>query len=164
MSLSLLESVARVDSSSELKKSLSSSYFCSAITFVLPGKPVDYWDLNYYNPKSCDISHVRVSSDIVELKSVDAPLKKDEPKKIDIETLRFDIDAVLKTAMEFHEKTNKSPVQRIFASLFSEESAIWGINFILTNMKIFQVRIDARSGAVIDSKLIDFMQNSVSAS
>jgi len=159
MSLNLVESVARVDESPELKNSLTDAYFCSAITFVLPGKPVDYWDLNYYSPKSGDISHVQATQDTLELKGVDKPLKQNAPKKIDIKTVSVSIDDALKTAAEIQEKTYKSAVQKIFASLFAEDVAVWGITFILTNMKILQVKIDAQSGSTIDSKLIDFMQN-----
>lgn|GEM_PF-1883724 len=158
MSLDLVESIARVDEAPELKESLADAYFCSAITFVLPGKPIEYWDLNYYTPKRGDISHVHVTPDSLELKSVDKPLKQNEPKKIDIKTVCTCIDDALKTAAEVQEKTYKSSVQKVFASLFSEESAVWGITFILTNMKIAQVKIDARDNKVIDSKLIDFMQ------
>lgn len=159
MSLDIIESIERVDKSLELKESLTDAYFCSAITFVHLGKPVDYWDLNYYHPKSGDISHVHVTFDSIELKSTDKPLKQNEPKKIDIKTVCIGIDDALKTAEEVQEKTYKSTVQKVFASLFSEEFAVWGITFILTNMKIAQIRIDARNGSIIDSKLIDFMQN-----
>jgi len=159
MSLDLIESVTRVDNSPELKASLSEAYFCSALTFVLPEKPIEYWDLNYYNPKTGDITHVRASSDSLELKSTDKPLKQKEPRKIDVKTISFGIDEALKTAGEIQEKTYKSQVQKVFASLFSEEFAVWGITYILTNMKIVQIKIDARNGSLIDSKLIDFMQN-----
>lgn len=159
MSLDLIESLERVSKSAEVQDALSEAYFCSAITFVLPGKPIEYWDLNYYTPKRHDISHVHVTPDSVELKSVDAPLKQNEPKKIDIKTVCIGIDDALKTAGEVQEKTYKSTVQKVFASLFSEDAAVWGITFILTNMKIVQVKIDARDNRVIDSKLIDFMQN-----
>ncbi len=158
MSLDLIESLERVSKSAEVQDSLSEAYFCSAITFVLPGKSVDYWDLNYYNPKSGDISHVRATQDSVELKGVDKPLKQNAPKKIDIKTVCIGIDDALKTAGEIQEKTYKSAVQKIFASLFSEDAAVWGITFILTNLKILQVRIDARNGNTLDSKLVDFMQ------
>lgn len=161
MSLDIIESLERVSESAEVRDALTDAYFCSAITFVLPEKPVDYWDLNYYNPKRGDISHVHVTLDSIELKSVDAPLKQNEPKEINIKTVRIGIDDALKTAGEVQGKTYKSAVQKIFASLFSdsEDAAVWGITFILTNMKILQVKIDAHSGSVIDSKLIDFMQN-----
>lgn len=158
MSLNLVESVARVENFPELKESLADAYFCSAITFVLPGKPVEYWDLNYYNPKRGDISHVHVTADSLELKSVDKPLKQSEPKKIDIKTVSIGIDEALKAADGIQEKAYKSSVQKIFASLFAEDAAVWGITYILTNMKIAQIKIDARDGKTIDSKLIDFMQ------
>lgn len=159
MSLDLVESVERVSKSAEVKDALTDAYFCSAITFVLPGKPVEYWDLNYYNPKRCDISHIHVTSDSLEMKSVDKPLKQNEPKKIDLKNVCIGIDDALKTAADIQEKNYKSAVQKIFASLFSEDSAVWGITYILTNMKIVQIKIDAQSGKTIDSKLIDFMQN-----
>ncbi|MFH1472325.1 MAG: hypothetical protein ABIF85_05475 [Nanoarchaeota archaeon] len=159
MSLNLVESIARVDESQELKTSLTDAYFCSAITFVLPEEPIEYWDLNYYNPKTGDITHIRASSDSLELKSTDKPLKQKEPKKIDIKTVCIDIDETIKTAGVARDKIYASAIQKIFVSLFSEEFAIWGITYILTNMKIVQIKIDARNGSVIDSKLIDFMQN-----
>lgn len=164
MSLDLIESIARVDKSPELKETLTDAYLCSAITFIMPERPIEYWDLNYYNPKTGDITHVRASSGSLELKSTDKPLKQKEPKKIDVKTISISIDEALKTAAEIQEKTYKSTVQKVFASLFAEDAAVWGITFILTDMKILQVKIDARNNQVIDSKLIDFMQKTGIAS
>lgn len=159
MSLDLLESVSRAGNAPELKAPLSESYLCSAITFLFPEKPVEYWDLNYYNPKTGDITHIRASLDALELKSTDKPLKQSAPKKIDLETVRIGIDDAIKAANAAREKENKSAIQKMFVSLYSEETAVWGINFILANMQIFQVRISAIDGRLIDSKLINFMQN-----
>lgn len=164
MSLDLLEAVERVSGATELKDALAGTYFCSAITFLQPGKPVDYWDLNYYNPARCDISHIRVSEDSLEIKSVDKPLKKEEPKKIDVDTIRLGIDKSLEIATEVQARQQKSSIQKVFVALYSEEAAVWAISFILGGMKIFQVRLDARDGKVIDSKLLDFMQKSTYAS
>lgn len=159
MSLGLIESIARVDKTPELKELLTDAYLCSAITFVLPGTPVEYWDLNYYNPKHGDISHIHLTADSVEVKSTDEPLKPGAPKKLDLDSVRIGIDDALKTANGALEKSNNSAIQKIFISLYFEEYAIWGINFILTNLQIFQARINAGDGTLIDSKLISFMHN-----
>ncbi len=163
MSLDILESVKRVSQSPELRDTLSESYFCSAITFITPGKPVDYWDLNYYNPKRCDISHIRVSGDALEMKSTDKPLKKEEPKEIDIRTIQTDVEKLMPSAVEIGAAHGTSSAQKIFISLYSESSAVWAINFILAGMRIFQVKIDARDGKIIDSKLHDFLKKEFSA-
>lgn len=163
MSLDILESVKRVSQSSELRDTLSESYFCSAITFLQPGKPIDYWDLNYYNPQRCDISHIHVSGDALEMKSTDKPLKKEEPKEIDINTIRTSVEELMPAAMEVGAMHGTSAAQKVFISLYSESAAIWAINFILAGMRIFQVKIDARDGRIIDSKLHDFLKKDVSA-
>ncbi len=166
MSLDFLKSIARVEESPEFKGALSESYFCSAITFLQPGKPADYWDLNYYNPKKGDICHIRVSADSVELKGAGKPLKKDVPKKIDIGTIRAGIDESIRTASELQEERHKGTVQKVFASLYSERegSAVWSISFIMAGMKIFQVTVDAKDGKVVASKTIDFLRQKFSAS
>ncbi|VVB61716.1 Uncharacterised protein [uncultured archaeon] len=163
MSLDILESVKRVSQSSEFRGKLSESYFCSAITFLSPGKPIDYWDLNYYNPKRCDISHIRVSGDALEMKSVDKPLKKEEPKEIDIKTIQTNVEELMSAAIEIGAAHGTSSAQKVFISLYSESAAIWAINFILAGMRIFQVKIDARDGRIIDSKLHDFLKKEISA-
>ncbi len=164
MSLDLLKALDDVSGLPKFQETLAGAYFCSAITFLQPGKLPDYWDLNYYNPEKGDIVHIHVSSGNPELKSVDKPLKKELPKKIDVGTIQIGIADSMRIATDLQKKEQNSTIQKIFVSLYSEDAAVWSIGFILGGMRIFQIKIDAGDGRVLDSKLHDFLQKQAIAS
>jgi len=158
MPLDLFEGIKSVEKSPEFADGLRGSYLCSAISFVQPGKGPESWDLNYYNSERHEIATIQVTERGITHKGIDKPFKDSIPKLVDLKNIAVTFSDAFGIAEALLKEKHAQSPNKIFVSLHTEGAEIWSINFILGSLQIMQVKIDAKTKSVIDSKLHNLMQ------
>lgn len=164
MPIDILGYAKSASESAKLKNSLKGAYVCSITSFVKPGNEPDAWDINYYLPEKKEILRISVTDSGAAENDSEAPFKSEVPKKVDVEKVAIPFNDALKAASEFQKQACPEDVTKIFVSLYTEESELWSLSFICAGMKIFQVKIDAKDGRIIGSKIHDIIQKRGTAS
>ena len=147
-----MEIITRVKNSDIYKKWHTNEYL---VNYFFMGNTET---IDFYSKKTKKITSF-VISDTIEMKE-DAVFQKEgeDLEELEIEKVKIEREEALKKATERREK--KLPEEQItktIAILQQQKHPIWNITYVTSNFNMFNVKIDARNGEIIEEKMHSLM-------
>ncbi|HLG24734.1 MAG TPA: hypothetical protein VI564_07440 [Candidatus Nanoarchaeia archaeon] len=158
--MSIKKILDNLEQTSEFKKWKSknkNSYFSHAFKIPQEMKPEE-WQLGFYNPKKDNITTFVVSQNSIEKRPEEEVFKKDESRisGIDFEKVSLDFETVLDAAANFQNKNfpkDKSIKTIAILQNLPNLGNVWNITYVTQAFNTLNMKIDAKSGNVIEHKL-----------
>lgn len=160
------DAVQAVEEQRENIDELEGTYLCSALAFAddKDNATIATWELSYYHPKQKKITQVSVTDEEVTMQAKGDPTKAGEIHELSVASVKISAEDALANARTIQKAKYMQPVQRIFISLQTEDKkTLWSVTFISKLMSIVNIKIDAKTGDVLDSSLKSFLHGKSSA-
>lgn len=150
-----LDAIKTVEKSKEYAsfiKEYSEAYLANCFVFVEPKHEKRVWNIGYYHPSTSLMSSFIVHEDRIEHTLQKETLKSDlgvfklAPSKVKISTDQA-LEIVLKLQQEKYSK--EIPIKIILILQGTVDGAMYNITFITKSFKTLNIKIDAKTGAVL---------------
>tara|TARA_Y100000310_G_scaffold108126_1_gene106577 strand:+ start:364 stop:927 length:564 start_codon:yes stop_codon:yes gene_type:complete len=148
----------------EWKQSHSNSYL-SDFFCILDKESSDdnIWQIDYYNPEEDSMASFELPADKrkkCSLKDADSKIfKKEEEKveKLNLLDVKYNDDQIIKLSSEaLKEKhSGENPIKTILILQHSKDykRTIWNLTFMTSSLNMFNAKIDAKDGEILESSL-----------
>ncbi|MBS3144739.1 hypothetical protein J4208_04095 [Candidatus Woesearchaeota archaeon] len=131
--------------------------YLSSFFKIIEGQDVDWWQLDFYYPKGDSITSF-VVDDKVKLATKDSAVFKkpeDSVQALDLKTVAIDIKKALHVAQELQkEKYKTEKPSKTIVLLQTITRTLWNISFLTNSFKLVNVRIDAKTGDVLEDSIV----------
>lgn len=119
------------------------------------------WSIDFYNPDDETMTSFSVNDDEVKIQEEGSKFfskKGTKIEQIDLEKVKLFFDDMIKIVKEFVLKNHKSErmMKRIFI-LQKIGQPLWNATFIMESMNILNIKIDAKSGEILENKFDHIM-------
>ena len=133
------------------------SAYLSSFFKIIEGQDVDWWQLDFYYPKGDTITSF-VVDDKVKLATKDSAVFKkpeDAVQALDLTSVSIDIKKALHVAQELQkEKYNTEKPSKTIVLLQTITRTMWNISFLTNNFKLVNIRVDAKTGDVLEDSIV----------
>jgi len=161
-----LEKLQKVKEFKEFKKKNHNAYLASCV-IIVDGKNIGDLQIDYYIPKKHKMATFIIKEKI-ELKGEDDIFQKEKSKvnELKLEEIKVGLDKMLKLLEDFRkEKYSGDFPNKIIAVLQSlDGKATWNITCLTATLKILNIKLDAKTGKVLEDKLENVFSLKASAS
>ncbi len=134
--------------------------YLASCMFNVSGKNISEWQVDYYLPKK----HKMISfilGEPIEMKGEDDIFQKEKAKieKLILDDVKVNVDDMLDRVEKLRKEKHPGDYSnKIFAILqILEDRLIWNVTDLTTTLKIWNIKIDAKTGEVISDKMENFM-------
>lgn len=137
------------------KKENSNAYLASCIV-IIDGKNIGDWQVDYYQPVKHKMTTFTLK-DKIELKGEDNIFQKEkvEIKELKLSEVKTGLDKMLKIVEDLRKKKYPGDFSnKVIAVLQNQDGkVIWNVTNLTSTLKVWNVKIDAKSGKIISEKM-----------
>ena len=148
--MSLVQNLNKLEESDEFKEFIKNhpkAFLCAC--FFLDGN----WKIDYF----CDekITTFNLGSDIMVEETNEILKGEDKIRKLDVEKVNIEMDKAIEIADGVLGKKypNESANKKIVILQNIKMKIVWNITYLTSGFNIFNIRIDAKNGDIVEEKL-----------
>ncbi|MBU4501633.1 MAG: hypothetical protein KKA79_03515 [Nanoarchaeota archaeon] len=139
----------------KFKEDNPDSYLASCVIIINDKEPGD-WQVDYYQPKKHKMTTF-ILKEKIELSGEDDIFQKhkSEVKELNVEKVKINLNKMLNTIEDLRkEKYPGEYPNKIIAVLQNQDGKImWNITHLTSTLKIWNIKLDAEKGKVVEEKL-----------
>ena len=131
--------------------------YLSGFFKIIEQHEVDWWQLDFYYPKGDTITSF-VIDDQVKLATKDSAIfKKPDTivEALDLSAVQIDVKKALEVAHHLQQtKYHTEKPSKTIVLLQMIHRALWNISFLTSTFKLVNIRIDAKTGDVLEDSIV----------
>ncbi|MFQ5474770.1 MAG: PepSY domain-containing protein [Candidatus Nanoarchaeia archaeon] len=155
--------VSKVQSSDVFKKWYD-EHQSAYLTHVFFMENPDSYDVGYYLKEEDRMASFGIS-ETVEFKGFSEVFKHPEHvvEELDLSTVNISQDRALETVRKKQEEEypQAKPFKRVVILQHLNQGQVWNITYVTDNFKTLNMKVDARTGDILEHQMIDIIQKAV---